>query len=215
MRSSPVAGGRRPKKKSSPQIRKTKNGLLFYLETRTRERTARLDSAWLEARLEEKALNSLTLNSQLFDPRRRLSTLNSQLSTPNSSRLPQTRDSRLATRDSRLATCGSQRLSKVLDSTRRHGTGLAETLTRLDGTTTELDSRLTRFATRRTARRLADSTRLDSSSTAWPRHKSLATTQPGGEIPCRFLKYACLLQTATRIYPPIILNYSLNIRRLC
>ena len=77
----------------------------------------------------------------------------------------------------RLATCGSQRLSKVLDSTRRHGTGLAETLTRLDGTTTELDSRLTRFATRRTARRLADSTRLDSSSTAWPRHRSLATTQ--------------------------------------
>ena len=134
------------------------------------------------------------------------STLNSQLSTPNSSsrRLPQTRDSRLATRDSRLATCGSQRLSKVLDSTRRHGTGLAETLTRLDGTTTELDSRLTRFATRRTARRLADSTRLDSSSTAWPRHKSLSTTQPGGEVPCRFLKYACLLQTATRIYPSII-----------
>ena len=114
------------------------------------------------------------------------------------------RDSRLATRDSRLATCGSQRLSKVLDSTRRHGTGLAETLTRLDGTTTELDSRLTRFATRRTARRLADSTRLDSSSTAWPRHKSLVTTQPGGEVPCRFLKYACLLQTATRIYPSII-----------
>ena len=119
-------------------------------------------------------------DSQLSTLRPSTSTLNSQLSTPNSSsRLPQTRVSRLATRDSRLATCGSQRLSKVLDSTRRHGTGLAETLTRLDGTTTELDSRLTRFATRRTARRLADSTRLDSSSAAWPRHKSLATTQPG------------------------------------
>ena len=144
-------------------------------------------------------------DSQLSTLRPSTSTLNSQLSTPNSSfRLPQTRDSRLATRDSRLATCGSQRLSKVLDSTRRHGTGLAETLTRLDGTTTELDSRLTRFATRRTARRLADSTRLDSSSTAWPRHKSLATTQPDGEVPCRFLKYACLLQTTTRIYPSII-----------
>jgi hypothetical protein len=145
-------------------------------------------------------------DSQLSTLRPSTSTLNSQLSTPNSSssRLPQTRDSRLATRDSRLATCGSQRLSKVLDSTRRHGTGLAETLTRLDGTTTELDSRLTRFATRRTARRLADSTRLDSSSTAWPRHKSLATTQPGGEVPCRFFKCACLLQTATRIYPSII-----------
>ena len=144
-------------------------------------------------------------DSQLSTLRPSTSTLNSQLSTPNSSfRLPQTRDSRLATRDSRRATCGSQQLSKVLDSTRRHGTGLAETLTRLDGTTTELDSRLTRFATRRTARRLADSTRLDSSSTAWPRHKSLATTQPGGEVPCRFLKCACLLQTATRIYPSII-----------
>ena len=181
MRSSPVAGGRRPKKKSSPQIRKTKNGLLFYLEIRTRERTAPLDSAWLEARLEEKALNSLTLNySQLFGPRRRLSTPNSQLPTPPPGDSPKlaTRDSRLATRDSRRATCGSQQLSKVLDSTRRHGTGLAETLTRLDGTTTELDSRLTRFATRRTA--LGTLTRLDSSSssTAWPRrHKSLAATQ--------------------------------------
>ena len=144
-------------------------------------------------------------DSQLSTLRPSTSTLNSQLSTPNSSfRLPQTRDSRLATRDSRLATCGSQQLSKVLDSTRRHGTVLAETLTRLDGTTTELDSRLTRFATRRTARRLADSTRLDSSSTAWPRHKSLATTQPGGEVPCRFLKCACLLHTATRIHPSII-----------
>ena len=144
-------------------------------------------------------------DSQLSTLRPSTSALDSQLSTPNSSRLPQkTRDSRLATRDSRLATCGSQRLSKVFDSTRRHGTGLAETLTRLDGTTTELDSRLTRFATRRTARRLADSTRLDSSSTAWPRHKSLATAQSGGEVPCRFLKYACLLQTATRIYPSII-----------
>ena len=140
MRSSPVAGGRRPKKKSSPQIRKTKNGLLFYLETRTRERMARLDSAWLEARLEEKALNSLTLNSQLFGPRRRLSTPNSQLPklllpTPPNSRLA-TRDARLATRDLRLSTTlESSRLDEETrdwtrrdsDSARWHnnGTGLA------------------------------------------------------------------------------------------
>ena len=120
-------------------------------------------------------------DSQLSTLRPSTSTLNSQLSTPNSSsRLSQTRDLRLATRDLRLATCGSQQLLKVLDSTRRHGTGLAETLTRLDGTTTELDSRLTRFATRRTARRLADST-LDSTrarlpghdTRAWPRHSQV------------------------------------------
>ena len=150
------------------------------------------------AQLSDSQLSTLrpstsTLNSQL-------PTLNSQLATPPNSRLA-TRDSRLATRDSRLTALNSQRLSKVLNSTRRHGTGLAETLTWLDGTTTELDSRLTRFATRRTALGSADSIRLASSSAAcghdtraWPCHK------PGGEVSGRFLKCASLLQTATSGY---------------
>ena len=55
-------------------MRKTKNGpycFIWKLEhenARTLEYSTRLDSAWLEARLEEKILSSLTLDSQLFDP---------------------------------------------------------------------------------------------------------------------------------------------------
>ena len=63
--------------------------------TRTLEYSTRLDSAWLGARLEENVLKSLTLDSQLYDPRRRLSTPNFQR--PINPRPPQTRESRLAT----------------------------------------------------------------------------------------------------------------------
>ena len=119
---------RRPaaKKEEQNAMRKTKNGLYCYIwkleheNARTLEYSTRLDSACLARGSTRGGGGSQLFDSRLSTLRPSTSTPNSQLPTPNA-QLPTPSNPRLSTLDSRLATRGSQRLSEVLDSTRRHG----------------------------------------------------------------------------------------------